>query len=210
MQKILEVTQYTDRYDPKDPDDLSRLENVQELLSVASQFHDIDTFLENISLIQDDAMADVTTERKEDVVTLMSIHSAKGLEFAVVYMVGMEEGLFPHSRSLLDKEQMEEERRLAYVGITRAKQKLYMTYARKRFVYGSITAAMPSRFIHDIPEHLVEQEMAHYSRPSTFGTFGQYADDYNRKPTGREQFNDDVSLDDVLSGNLDVETFLKK
>jgi DNA helicase II / ATP-dependent DNA helicase PcrA len=236
LQKILEVTAYTDRFDPKDPDELSRLENVQELLSVASQFQDVSTFLENIALIQDDAMADVTVEGKQDVVTLMSLHSAKGLEFPIVYMAGMEEGLFPHSRSLLDKEQMEEERRLAYVGITRAKQKLYLTFARKRLVYGSISSAMPSRFIHDIPEHLVKHESAEYSRPAQFGKWGS---DYD-KPKWKERFDDDVdqaedryglksldqrlkkmskqrhfvptddaSLDDVLSGDMDIEAFLK-
>lgn len=238
LQKILEVTQYTDRYDPKDPDDLSRLENVQELLSVASQFQQIDAFLENIALIQDETMADVTVEGKEDVVTLMSLHSAKGLEFPIVYMVGMEEGLFPHSRSILDKEQMEEERRLAYVGITRAKSKLYLTYARRRLVYGSITSAMPSRFLHDIPESLVKHEAADYTRPSSFSS---YAENYDRPPQWKERFDEDVdheedryglkalnqrlskigkerrfvplddsALDDVLSGDVDIEAFLKK
>lgn len=237
LQKILEVTQYAERYNPKDPDDLSRLENVQELLSVASQFQQIDAFLENISLIQDETLADVTVEGKEDVITLMSLHSAKGLEFPVVYMVGMEEGLFPHSRSIMDKDQMEEERRLAYVGITRAKAKLYLTYARRRLVYGSITSAMPSRFLHDIPEELVKHEAADYSRASSFSN---YAGDYDRKPQWKERFDDDVdhqedryglqalnkklktlsqkrrvvpleneALDDVLSGEMDIEAFLK-
>jgi DNA helicase-2/ATP-dependent DNA helicase PcrA len=91
LQKILEITQYAERFDPKDPEDLSRLENVQELLSVASQFEHIDAFLENIALIQDETMADVTIEGKEDVITLMSLHSAKGLEFPIVYMVGEDE-----------------------------------------------------------------------------------------------------------------------
>jgi len=238
LQKILEITAYVEKYDQKDPDDLSRVENVQELLSVASQFQDIDTFLENIALIQDEAMADVTTDGKHDVITLMSLHAAKGLEFPVVYMVGMEEGLFPHSRSILDKDQMEEERRLAYVGITRAKQRLFMSFARRRLVYGSITTAMPSRFLSDIPEHLVKRESAEYQRSAQFG---KYSDDYNRPNQWKEQFDDDVdfnqdryglkaldqklkkigktrtyvafddgSLDDVLSGDIDIEAFLKK
>jgi len=238
LQKILEVTQFTEKFDVKDPEELSRLENVQELLSVASQFQNINAFLENISLIQDETLADVTNEGKEDVITLMSLHSAKGLEFPVVYMVGMEEGLFPHSRSIMDKEQMEEERRLAYVGITRAKDKLYMTYARKRLIYGSITSAMPSRFLHDIPEHLVKHEVADYSRASNFGNYGS---NYDKPNKWKERFDDDVdkgedryglkalndklnkigkerrfvplddgALDDVLSGDIDIEAFLKK
>jgi DNA helicase II / ATP-dependent DNA helicase PcrA len=239
LQHILEATAYLNRYNAKDPDDLSRIENVQELLSVASQFSDISTFLENIALIQDEAMADVTVEGKQDVITLMSLHSAKGLEFPIVYMVGMEEGLFPHSRSILDKEQMEEERRLCYVGITRAKNKLYMTYARRRLVYGSITTAMPSRFLHDIPDRLVKRETSEYSRQDNFSS---YSNSYDR-PTQKwkERFDDDVdreedryglkaldkklhkmsttrhfvpldegSLDDVLSGDMDIEAFLKK
>ncbi|MBW7955977.1 UvrD-helicase domain-containing protein [Patescibacteria group bacterium] len=239
LQKILEVTQYTDKYNPKDPEDLSRLENVQELLSVASQFQQIDTFLENIALIQDETMSDVTAEGKQDVITLMSLHSAKGLEFPIVYMVGMEEGLFPHSRSIMDKEQMEEERRLAYVGITRAKERLYITYARRRLVYGSITNAMPSRFLHDIPDHLVKKESASFTRSANFGGYGS---GYDQAPNKwKERFDDDVdheedryglkalnsrlskigsqrrfvplddtALDDVLSGDVDIEAFLKK
>lgn len=242
LQQIIEITTYLERYNPKDPDDFSRIENVQELLSVSSQFRDISTFLENIALIQDEAMADVTIDGKEDVVTLMSLHSAKGLEFPIVYMVGMEEGLFPHSRSLLDKEQMEEERRLCYVGITRAKKKLYMTYARRRLVYGSITGAVPSRFLHDIPEKLVKREASAYSRADHYSSYGGgYNESYDRpKKQWGERFDDDVyeedrygvkalnkklktmetqrryvpldegTLDDALSGDLDIEAFLKK
>lgn len=240
LQKILEITQYAERYDPKDPEELSRLENVQELLSVASQFQQIDAFLENIALIQDETMSDVTVDGKQDVISLMSLHSAKGLEFPIVYMVGMEEGLFPHSRSIMDKEQMEEERRLAYVGITRAKEKLYLTYARRRLVYGSITSAMPSRFLHDIPEQLVTRESAEYSRSANYSSYGS-GYDRPQPNTWKERFDDDVdreedryglkalnaklnkigkqrrfvplddgALDDVLSGDVDIEAFLKK
>ena len=85
----------------------------------------------------------------------MTIHAAKGLEFENVFIIGMEEGLFPHSRSLLEVGQIEEERRLAYVGITRAKQKLYLTYATSRLYFGTTSANMPSRFLIDIPQELV-------------------------------------------------------
>lgn len=244
LQKILEVTQYMERYDEKDPEDVSRIENIEELLSVASQFTDVSNFLENIALLQDNEMADVTAEGEQDVVTLMSLHSAKGLEFPVVYMVGMEEGLFPHSRSILDKNQMEEERRLCYVGITRAKAKLYMTYAKRRLVYGSITSAMPSRFLSDIPEELIEKRQSHfYSSASSFGSravrsagnkYGQgwgkphqsWNNDEDNEPDryGLKSLNsklktigskqryiplDDPQLDDILSGDMDIEKFLE-
>jgi len=86
----------------------------------------------------------------------MTLHAAKGLEFSTVFIVGMEEGIFPHSRSLMDHSEMEEERRLAYVGITRAKQKLVLTHARRRLFFGARTENIISRFIADIPEHLLE------------------------------------------------------
>ena len=86
----------------------------------------------------------------------MTMHAAKGLEFPIVFIVGMEEGLFPHSRSLMDTAEVEEERRLAYVGITRAKDALYLTYASKRLYFGEKISNPPSRFILDIPEHLLE------------------------------------------------------
>ena len=86
----------------------------------------------------------------------MTLHAAKGLEFKTVFMVGLEEGLFPHSRSLMDANQMEEERRLAYVGITRAMEKLYITYARRRLYFGSRSNNPVSRFLSEIPEHLIK------------------------------------------------------
>jgi len=98
----------------------------------------------------------------------MTLHAAKGLEFPIVFIVGMEEGLFPHSRSLMDTNQLEEERRLAYVGITRAKETLYLTYASRRIYFGERVSNPPSRFIIDIPEELIEN-LSH-SAPSTPST----------------------------------------
>jgi DNA helicase II / ATP-dependent DNA helicase PcrA len=240
LQEILRVTEYKEKYDEHDPEELSRLENIEELLSVASQFKNIDQLLENIALLQDNEMADVTLHGKQDVVTLMSLHSAKGLEFPIVYMVGMEEGLFPHSRSILDKEQMEEERRLCYVGITRAKNRLYLSYARRRLVYGSITSAMPSRFLSDIPEELIEKRQStSYSRNSNFTSYGssygnKFANKWNKAKEdeddsedhfGLKSLNkrlsqigskqkyvpiDDGALDDILSGDMNIEAFLEK
>ena len=96
---------------------------------------------------------------KNEAVTLMTIHAAKGLEFETVFLVGLEEGLFPHSRSMLDPTQMEEERRLAYVGITRAKQKLFLSYARSRLYFGTRSNNLPSRFLANIPESLLDQRL---------------------------------------------------
>jgi len=92
---------------------------------------------------------------KKDAVTLMTLHASKGLEFPVVFIVGMEEGLFPHSRSLLDRNELEEERRLCYVGITRAKEKLFLTYARKRLFQGMTSSNTASRFLMDLPKELI-------------------------------------------------------
>jgi len=86
----------------------------------------------------------------------MTLHAAKGLEFPVVFIVGMEEGLFPHSRALLDREELEEERRLCYVGITRAKERLYLTYANRRLFFGTRTANTISRFVADVPQHVLD------------------------------------------------------
>jgi len=131
-------------------------ENTQELLTVASRYdnikigHGLERFLEEISLlsIHDDV------ETNKDLVNLMTIHCAKGLEFPVVFMAGCEEGIFPHSKSYLDPVQMEEERRLCYVGITRAQQKAYLTFTSQRKLWGQVMVNSPSRFISDIPEHL--------------------------------------------------------
>ena len=97
-------------------------------------------------------MANLINNDAKNAVTLMTLHSAKGLEFPVVFMIGMEEGLFPHSRSLMEKSELEEERRLCYVGITRAKERLFLTYSRRRLIFGQRSSNTPSRFILDIPK----------------------------------------------------------
>jgi DNA helicase-2/ATP-dependent DNA helicase PcrA len=157
LERILVQTGYLDLYNPEDEEDRNRLENIAELQSVATQFPDLNEFLENVTLIEAEALPKkgLAKDNKE-VVTLMTAHAAKGTEFAVVFMVGMEEGLFPHSRSLLDKEEVEEERRLCYVGMTRAKEKLFITFARQRLFFGQRQSNPVSRFIGDIPVELVE------------------------------------------------------
>jgi DNA helicase-2/ATP-dependent DNA helicase PcrA len=129
-----------------------RLENVKELLSVAETYNELtlEAFLEEIALISDiDNYSEST-----DAVTLMTLHAAKGLEFPVVFITGVEEGIFPHSRALFDQDQMEEERRLCYVGFTRAKERLFLLYANSRLLYGSTNHNPPSRFLIDIPPEL--------------------------------------------------------
>ncbi len=156
MDGVLEASGYLTSLDPKDPVDLTRIENIQELRSVASQIPELLTFLEQVALVENDS---VGKQGNPDgpAVTLMSLHAAKGLEFNVVFLAGMEEGLFPHSRSLLDKEQMEEERRLCYVGITRAKKRLFLSWAKSRLMYGSYKSQLPARFLKEIPENVLDQ-----------------------------------------------------
>lgn len=138
----------------------SRLENVYELINVASKYDNMEPglslniFLEEIALITDvDSM-----DERDNAVTLMTIHSAKGLEFPYVFLIGMEEGLLPHSQSLLERDRLEEERRLMYVAITRAKEKLYLLRAMSRMVYGETQENTPSQFLSDIPEDLLETD----------------------------------------------------
>ncbi|MBW3538552.1 UvrD-helicase domain-containing protein [Candidatus Parcubacteria bacterium] len=170
LQLTLKRSGYLDWLDDGSIQAGERLENVKELVSVAKEYDDqsgagqsnpeadglpsdqsprppLEGFLEEVALISD--IDNYSTQA--DAVTLMTLHAAKGLEFPVVFMAGMEEGIFPHSRALFDGAQMEEERRLCYVGMTRAKTQLYLTYASSRLLYGSGQHNPPSRFLLDIP-----------------------------------------------------------
>lgn len=157
LDEVVSASDYLSLYDEKVEEDLMRLENIKELRSVAMEFPDLSSFLENVALVDQEAMPDrpLETLEKQNAVTLMTLHAAKGLEFSVVFLIGMEEGLFPHSRSLLDPMELEEERRLCYVGITRSMYKLYMTFASHRLYFGTRTSNMISRFLADIPESLL-------------------------------------------------------
>ena len=147
--------------------DQSRLENLQELLSVAEDFAEktarngdeasLENFLGEVALVSDIDDA----ELGEDAVTLMTLHSAKGLEFPTVFLVGMEEGIFPHERTLRDEKKIEEERRICYVGITRAERHLYLSNAKMRMIYGDTLSRRPSRFLQEVPRNLIHE----YRRP---------------------------------------------
>ncbi|HET9098245.1 MAG TPA: UvrD-helicase domain-containing protein [Candidatus Saccharimonadales bacterium] len=144
----------------------ARVENVKELLSVATEYNEsgLAGFLEEVALVSDLDSADLGS----DAVTLMTLHSAKGLEFPVVFMVGMEESILPHSRALYDQSEMEEERRLCYVGMTRARQELYLSYASSRLLYGGVLHNPPSRFIAEIDGEVVTSGQEEYTQISGF------------------------------------------
>lgn len=162
-EKILEMSQY--RLELQNENTLesrSRLENIDEFLSVTMEFEknnedkSLVSFLTDLALIADIDSVNDDEEDRSDAVVLMTMHSAKGLEFPTVFIVGMEEGVFPHSRAFQDNDELEEERRLAYVGITRAEKQLFLSCARMRTLFGRTTANQPSRFIEEIPEELKE------------------------------------------------------
>jgi DNA helicase II / ATP-dependent DNA helicase PcrA len=203
IKEILSVTEYLEKYARETEENLQRVSNVQELLNVAAQFATPHQFLENVALIQNDYFIDAQ-KTEENAVNLMSLHAAKGLEFAVVCMVGMEDGLLPHSRAFFDPDQMEEERRLCYVGITRAKSKLYFTHARTRFQYGSTTGAIRSRFIADIAPHLLEIKGIGSSRYTTTTSHGKGSQTTSRRYIPL----DDDMIEGVLSGDFDLDTFI--
>jgi DNA helicase-2/ATP-dependent DNA helicase PcrA len=161
---VLDKTGYR-KYIQEGADGEERWENIMELRTVAAGYRDLEprealaAFLEEVALVSD---VDELDERA-DAVTLITLHQAKGLEFPVVFIVGMEEGVLPHFKSLPDPEQMEEERRLCYVGITRAKQKVYLVYAQRRSLMGSSAHNPPSRFLKDIPPELTISPDARYA-----------------------------------------------
>lgn len=168
-----------------DPQDESRLDNLQELLSVAGEFAvqspegTLADFLERVSLVADADSVPTDAEQGEttdDAITLMTLHTAKGLEFPVVFLTGMEDGVFPHQRSLADPQELAEERRLAYVGITRARERLYITRAQMRSAYGAAQYNPASRFLADIPQPLIQwQGVSSGSVPSSLTAKPQVA-----------------------------------
>ena len=173
---VIEETGYLAELKQEDTEEShARIENLQELVNVARDFvpdaedNILGEFLAQVALVSD---LDETPDT-DNAVTLMTLHAAKGLEFDTVFLAGLEEGIFPHSRSLNNKSEMEEERRLMYVGVTRAKQKLYITYAKRRQMWGETRYYTPSRFLAEIPENLTnatsaDDSVSSYESRSTF------------------------------------------
>ncbi len=144
---IFEKTGYLELYDDSDPTDASRLENIKELRSVALKFCDVYEFLEQVALVESEYSESEKMKKNKKGVFMMTLHQAKGLEFPYVFIVGVEEGLLPHSRAMFDRSELEEERRLFYVGATRAEKKLFITHTEQRFLFGKRAYCQASRFI---------------------------------------------------------------
>ena len=154
-----------------------RLENLSELVGAAYEFSDISEFLERVGLVADtDEIPNEGSDLGDGEVLLMTLHAAKGLEFPVVFLLGMEEGIFPHVRALGDPDQMEEERRLAYVGITRARKILHLCNAWSRMLHGQTQYNPPSRFLDDIPEGLTQREGSQKSSRNLKNSTNSYSD----------------------------------
>ncbi|HET6775598.1 MAG TPA: DNA helicase PcrA [Acidimicrobiales bacterium] len=169
LEQLLERSGYLDQLEAERTIEAEgRLENLAELVGAASEAETVAEFLEQISLVADtDDLDDDTTS-----VVLMTLHSAKGLEFPVVFLIGLEDGVFPHLRSLTEPDQLEEERRLAYVGITRARRRLYLTHAWSRTLFGGTQYNPPSRFLDEIPTDLVRDVEGHRRASRSGRTYG--------------------------------------
>lgn len=184
IDRVLRDTGYLEELEnERTPQAQSRIDNLHELISVAQEFaaseeeNNLENFLAHVALVSD--IDD--TELGEDAITLMTLHSSKGLEFPVVFLVGMEEGLFPHARTLMDETEIEEERRLCYVGITRAKEKLFLSSTKMRTIYGNTVTYPPSRFLQEIPAHLVKT-IKRQERFSALENFKQVSERYSARP----------------------------
>lgn len=191
LKKMMEETGYREMLEKeKTVEAEGRLENLEELLNMASEFErntedaSPALFLDQLALGSEADRVDPA----KGVLPLMTLHLAKGLEFPVVFLVGMEEGLFPHARSLDEPEELEEERRLCYVGITRAQKKLFLTLAMRRRLYGGDQFNLPSRFLEEMPEELIEKKERKFQRPQT--AYGMSADedfDFDQRPPEERQ-----------------------
>lgn len=183
IDRVLRDTGYLEELEnERTPQAQSRIDNLHELISVAQEFaaseeeNNLENFLAHVALVSD--IDD--TELGEDAITLMTLHSSKGLEFPVVFLVGMEEGLFPHARTLMDETEIEEERRLCYVGITRAKEKLFLSSTKMRTIYGNTVTYPPSRFLQEIPARLVKT-IKRQERFSALENFKQVSEKYSAR-----------------------------
>ena len=191
-----------------DPQDEVRVENLEELVAVIEEYEEraisegetptLGTFLEEVSLVAD---ADEIPEGDDHggVVTLMTLHTAKGLEFPTVFLTGMEEGVFPHSRTLGEKNELEEERRLAYVGLTRARERLYLSRAEYRSAWGAPNYNPPSRFLEEIPENLIEWNKSASGFTSPPITRKKYSSPPPPRATGKQSSGLQLSIGDRVS-----------
>jgi len=205
LEEVLDRTGYlAELRRSEDPQDASRVENLAELHSVAGAFAadapggTLADFLERVALVADSDQVPAEGERGGQV-TLMTVHTAKGLEFPAVFVTGMEDGTFPHQRSLGDESELEEERRLAYVAITRARERLYLTRAAVRSAWGTPQEMPPSRFLDDIPAELLdvrraatsgERMRASYGGSYGSGSYGSGAYGRSRRSEGRDPWGE--------------------
>ncbi len=163
LEYLLKETKLLDQYKEKTNENINKIENIKEFISIATKYKDKDAkeslklFLEEISLLEEGSQEKTRKEQDKNII-LMTIHASKGLEFDTVFVAGLEQNLFPHSRSFSDPEEMEEERRLAYVAFTRARQKLILTYSKQRTLFGTYQSTTPSQFIKELPDNLLEYE----------------------------------------------------
>jgi DNA helicase-2/ATP-dependent DNA helicase PcrA len=185
--KMLDRSGYLqDLREDRTEDGEARIANLAELVSAAREYETRETeptlggFVDRLSLLSD---VDEEQGTRDARIWMMTLHSAKGLEFPVVILAGMEEGLFPHSRSSEDQAELEEERRLCYVGMTRARQQLVLTGAARRRIFGEYQSSEPSRFIDEVPAELVERVAAAYSGSTYQGNFPHY--EFRTNPYGR-------------------------
>ncbi|MBQ1071970.1 DNA helicase PcrA [Micromonospora sp. C31] len=201
-----------------DPQDAGRVDNLQELVSVAREYTEriealgeegeratLAGFLEQVALVADADQLPTDDPDHQGVVTLMTLHTAKGLEFPVVFLTGLEDGVFPHLRSLGDSRELEEERRLAYVGITRARQRLYLSRAVTRSAWGQPAYNPPSRFLEELPPELVRWERTEGSYTSWAGGGGGVGGRADRMPGGRAGFNGGTPKAAQLAKRLGVD-----
>jgi DNA helicase II / ATP-dependent DNA helicase PcrA len=198
LESLLRRIDYYSYLDDKTPQADARQENVRELVGVAKSYQDLglDGFLEEVSLV-----SDVDNMKSEgNAVTLMTLHAAKGLEFPAVFMVGMEETIFPHSRALYDQSEMEEERRLCYVGMTRAKEELYLSYATGRLLYGTVQHNPPSRFLSEIDASF-QVESVSLGGSMWQSTYDQTpSDDFNQEPRYVPELNEGDGVEHDVFG----------
>lgn len=198
LDSLLRRIDYLHFLDDGTPQGEARQENVKELLSVAQEYQDVglEGFLEEVALVSDVDSADFGS----DAAILMTLHAAKGLEFPVVFMIGMEESIFPHSRALYDQSEMEEERRLCYVGMTRARQELYMTYATSRMLYGGVQHNLPSRFLSEVDSGF-QSSVGSLGYEGTWAPKASFGDPFVASPSSQSLSNEPRYVPEVNEGD---------